>query len=772
MNISPVTDCLVKKTVTDLCSNNHQKSFKQFFNRELLTRFVIIIGTPFTRFCDAAREFAVGTGKLFLYPLRLLKWKRLSSKEHSLSHIFNHYVHAGKNAVMIPVSMIRGVIDPKTQLMVKKENRGSTQEGAVTTSPSSSNVTTSPSSINNVKKDKKGTDLGGSFAPGLLYQAFQKDDMETAQSLIKSKTLLVGTESPEEAILLGPILTRLAGYRNPILRLNLVTEIFNSIKNKTSTLLFKYVEKTIEMEESRVLLSILNTNRYESLDLLLKEKQKIQKSIKDKDTDPTKKQNMQTDLKALEDKIKPLREKLNKALKLLGEKNVKAAKNLLKINLERQLKYPAVIFSCLIGLIAEKESSEDDIESIIKFFSDNIDLKDSIKHQLVVSFLYTLMKADNFNNGKKIAILKKLTEDFDKELKTIAAKKLPANERKKESDDLSKRLLKALSRIQTLIRLNEIDVLNNLDTADNCDLFLNNSIKNLLVSKFDLSNVEDVADKYELTFQQQFRDPEAIFTYLGSINKNPDEEKKKNYQGLLSIFVRNILEGQFLTERYNTDNSCHLRTIEDLPSGKELLNTWKTREVFEANDLVPNETFGSLYVVSKGDDPCDILLMGNESLGSCQNLNGESHKIPGLLATLLDGKYQIITVKNKSDPKGKTLARCLLKLLWDEENKTPVLFQEWLYFSQPNNKVTKYHKELMDQMCKRMAQKLAFPLLKATIKEDEDGLVEYAGTVESLGGPSPMEYVDALEGIATNVYKVPVVNKFYHDVYYMRQVVI
>ena len=71
------------------------------------------------------------------------------------------------------------------------------------------------------------------------------------------------------------------------------------------------------------------------------------------------------------------------------------------------------------------------------------------------------------------------SEDFDKELKTIAAKKLLANERKKESDDLSKRLLKALSRIQTLIRLNEIDVLNNLDTADNCDLFLNNSIKNL-----------------------------------------------------------------------------------------------------------------------------------------------------------------------------------------------------------------------------------------------------------------------------------------------------
>ncbi|MFI0478954.1 MAG: hypothetical protein ACH349_07610, partial [Candidatus Rhabdochlamydia sp.] len=151
------------------------------------------------------------------------------------------------------------------------------------------------------------------------------------------------------------------------------------------------------------------------------------------------------------------------------------------------------------------------------------------------------------------------------------------------------------------------------------------------------------------------------------------------------------------------------------------------------------------YSICDSDDPCDILLMGDEINGSCQHLDGDPSFNAGLLGPLLDGKYRIIAVKDET---GKMVARCLLKILWDEKGQTPVLFQERLYINQPNNRT--YHSELLDEMCRQKAQAMGLPLLK----DASDRLNLYSNPISSLGGRSPVEYVDALYGITGNTYAI------------------
>lgn len=158
---------------------------------------------------------------------------------------------------------------------------------------------------------------------------------------------------------------------------------------------------------------------------------------------------------------------------------------------------------------------------------------------------------------------------------------------------------------------------------------------------------------------------------------------------------------------------------------------------------------GSKYTVCDTDDPCDILLLGTEIHGSCQAIhNNYSGLNRGLLGPLLDGKYRVIAVKNE---RGQMVARCLLKILWDEKGQTPVLFQERVYtYNEPNNSV--YHTKLLNEMCQRKAQEMGVPLV--AIGRGGDGGERYPNPVESLGGRSHVEYVDALSGINRNTYSI------------------
>jgi hypothetical protein len=65
-----------------------------------------------------------------------------------------------------------------------------------------------------------------------------------------------------------------------------------------------------------------------------------------------------------------------------------------------------------------------------------------------------------------------------------------------------------------------------------------------------------------------------------------DSERAKE---LFSMYVRDVLEGRFEAERYNLDNSEHLRKIFEGESGKALLEKWMEGEVASPDTLVSNQ---------------------------------------------------------------------------------------------------------------------------------------------------------------------------------------
>lgn len=131
----------------------------------------------------------------------------------------------------------------------------------------------------------------------------------------------------------------------------------------------------------------------------------------------------------------------------------------------------------------------------------------------------------------------------------------------------------------------------------------------------------------------------------------------------------------------------------------------------------------------------DMLLCGTEVLGSCQNINGGSYYNKCLLGYALDGKNRLIAVKDET---GKIVARAIFRLLWDEKEKTPVLFLERIY---QGGGAPSHVNEALNKMALKRSEAMGIPLA-STEKP-------YKNTLVSLGSKAPFEYVDAV-GHPTN----------------------
>ena len=107
-------------------------------------------------------------------------------------------------------------------------------------------------------------------------------------------------------------------------------------------------------------------------------------------------------------------------------------------------------------------------------------------------------------------------------------------------------------------------------------------------------------------------------------------------------------------------------------------------------------------------------------------------------------KDKLIAVK---DELGKILARSVLRLLMDEQSKSPVLFLERIYTCQNTEELS----DLIREGALRKAKALGLPLV-ASSKDYQDlcHLTPYPNRLKSMGGPVPYEYVDALGGIQNN----------------------
>ncbi len=170
------------------------------------------------------------------------------------------------------------------------------------------------------------------------------------------------------------------------------------------------------------------------------------------------------------------------------------------------------------------------------------------------------------------------------------------------------------------------------------------------------------------------------------------------------------------------------------------------RELNSKDQIRTNEE----AVLSK--DWQDLFLSGTEVTGSCQRVDGDPRATKCLLAYCMDGKNAMVAVKDKEG--NKTLARSMLRLLWNENEQKPALFLDRLY---PDPCLAE-RKQAIVEAATACAKQLNCDLFTKW-----EGYAEVPNTiVRSLGSSSPYEYTDAAEGVMANgIFQIDNLKKVY-----------
>ncbi len=170
----------------------------------------------------------------------------------------------------------------------------------------------------------------------------------------------------------------------------------------------------------------------------------------------------------------------------------------------------------------------------------------------------------------------------------------------------------------------------------------------------------------------------------------------------------------------------------------------RTEFAHDVNGMLQGKKKTSALKIVNTDDPIDLLLCGSDVSGSCQRLDGNPKLNKGLLGYLMDGKNRLLAIK---DVKGKIVARCLLRLMWDGAG--PVIYRDRIYPEINDFRLTK----ALNQSAIELAKELKTPLT------GPDEGIPYEKSLHALGGSAPYEYCDACHGIQKGPYTIFKANK-------------
>ncbi len=165
------------------------------------------------------------------------------------------------------------------------------------------------------------------------------------------------------------------------------------------------------------------------------------------------------------------------------------------------------------------------------------------------------------------------------------------------------------------------------------------------------------------------------------------------------------------------------------------------------------DQFNSNEIVMETDDAIDYLLCGTDVANSCQDVTYDIEKSKGLLGYLSDGKNKQVVIKNGIGLDAKILARCFLRLLWDEEANSAVIFLDTLF----PIKISEKHIAALEYIAKRKAGLLNLPLISYK------GSGQPYNSIKSLGSSAPWEYSDHGGGLTNGTYTLKGVKEFLAD---------
>lgn len=211
-----------------------------------------------------------------------------------------------------------------------------------------------------------------------------------------------------------------------------------------------------------------------------------------------------------------------------------------------------------------------------------------------------------------------------------------------------------------------------------------------------------------------------VLAYYNALNELPFNKRQICLEAF-HVFLQEVVNGTFITNRYNEEKNIHLSTI--FLNHPKLKEKWMEGSKVKAND----------FIIEDSDDPSDLLASGLVE-NSCLNIYKSASKNRGLLGYILDGKYRMVAVK---DSNGIILGRRIIKLLWDSKNKKAVL-----YFSHYYGKAS--FKEIITKACFAKAKNVDLDFAYSDSP--------YPEPLYSLDSRAPYEYVDELVSLASKKF--------------------
>jgi ankyrin repeat protein len=375
-----------------------------------------------------------------------------------------------------------------------------------------------------------------------LYNLINQGDIEFLKFIIYRAKSPFPNLSPKVVRALNLLLLRVTELRDAEIRRSIAGSISEAFQNKRVDQTMEFVIEAMEKEEERILSIRLVKRNYKKFNLLNSEILSLKKQIKSSTGE--KEKRLEHVLKAKKEELQLFNAPIDKAIKLHQKKDFESAKTLLRVN--KKVQGRALVCAYLIGKMA-KGNSREKISLLIDRLINSTSLKDMLKLSQVFSIVYELSRMSGAKDLKKVELLEKATRNSFKDLRKLLI-------------------------VQLFIRLKITNVLTEYLQIEEKPLdYLEKEVEKLFETNFNLTGVEDINAKYEKTFSR-FRSPIGIFIYAAALSSHLQKDTVKK---LLSLYVKDVLEGRFLEERYSVAHSEHLRAISEVDGGLELLEIWK-----------------------------------------------------------------------------------------------------------------------------------------------------------------------------------------------------
>ncbi len=376
--------------------------------------------------------------------------------------------------------------------------------------------------------------------------------------------------------------------------------------------------------------------------------------------------------------------------------------------------YPALLFP-----LFQSATNDPVLKNLMPLLHQS-DFKDAKRQKAVLNALVTLVQADHLPDGLKRSLLQaSLLNGRGREAALSLVKTAPLME-----------CLVSLAQQSPEFRNVALQRLKSVRNPDNFNVQMNEVFKDLFPN---LPKAQDVAAQFN-HYRDHARHAMGLITYTVKMQNHRNNHEKALVLAAIDEFVNATVlfpdsEHTFRQLRYDSKKSAHLGLL--ATEAPAAFAQWQQSCNEESSS---SRQDAERFTVIDTDAAEDLFLCGTEVADSCLTIHNPSHYNKPLMGYVLDGKYRMLAIKYKD---GRLMGRRMLRLLWDEQKKQPVLYLEHFY---QNPGIPEKYKQALVELALQKAKQMNCVLVS---HDRESGLGDfYTAPLIAYPTPWPFEYVD------------------------------